>query len=50
MVAEVKWAVLSFHGETKLRFMSNSDNKETIIKGINTILEASAKILRGAED
>ena len=30
--------------------MSNSDNKETIIKGINTILEASSQILRVPED
>ena len=43
---EVQWAVLSFHEDDKLRFMSNSDNKETVNKGINTILESSGQIQR----
>ena len=47
---EVKWAVLSFHESDKLRFMSNSDNKETVVEGINKILEASGQIQRGPED
>ena len=47
---EVQWAVLSFHEDDKLRFMSNSNNKETVIKGITTILEASGQIKRGPED
>ena len=47
---KVQWAVLSFHEDDKLRFMSNSDNKETVIKGITTILEASGQIKRGPED
>ena len=46
---EVKWAVLSFHSNDKLRFMSNS-NKETMFEGINKILEASGQIQRGPED
>ena len=46
---EVKWAVLSFHSNDKLRFMSNS-NKETVFEGINKILEASGQIQRGPED
>ena len=46
----VKWAVLSFHEDDKLRFMSNSDNKETVVEGINKILEASGQIQRGPED
>ena len=50
MVAEVKWAVLSFHENDKLRFMSNSDKKETVLDGINKILEASGQIQRGPED
>ena len=46
----MQWAVLSFHEDDKLRFMSNSDNKETVIKGINTILGASGQIQKGPED
>ena len=47
---ELQWAVLSFHGNDKLRFMSNSDNKETLSEGINRILEASGQTQRGPED
>ena len=47
---EVQWAVLSFHENDKLRFMSNSDKKETVLDGINKILEASGQIQRGPED
>ena len=47
---EVQWAVLSFHENDKLRFMSNSDNKEIVVEGINKILEASGQIQRGPED
>ena len=47
---ELQWAVLSFHGNDKLRFMSNSDNKEIVVEGINKILEASGQIQRGPED
>ena len=46
----MQWAVLSFHEDDKLRFMSNSDNKETVVEGINKILEASGQIKRGPED
>ena len=46
----MQWAVLSFHESDKLRFMSNSDNKETVVEGINKILEASGQIKRGPED
>ena len=46
----MQWAVLSFHEDDKLRFMSNSDNKETVINGINTILGASGQIQKGPED
>ena len=47
---EVNWAVVSFHDNDKLRFMSNSDSKDAVFEGINKILEASGQIQRGPED